>query len=79
MKREGDNVAAALDYVVILVVVSAVGAFLFLASALIFLVEEIAKYLVRLVGESACHLYEWASRRAKVPPPVPSTIPGAKP
>jgi hypothetical protein len=71
--------AVAADYFVILVLVSAFGAFLFLASTLIFLVEEVAKYLIHLVKELAGHIHALASHPAKAPARVRSAIHNAKP
>ena len=69
----------AADYFVILVLVSAFGAFLFLASTLIFLVEEVAKYLIHLVRELAVHIHEMASHPAKASPPIRPAIHNIKP
>lgn len=66
--------AVTLDYVVILVLVSAFGAFLFLASTLIFLVEETAKFLIRFLRDSVNHFREWAASHAKTPSRVRSAI-----
>jgi len=71
--------AVALDYVAIMVLVSALGAFLFLASTLIFLMEEVAKYLIHSVRESAGHILRWAPHHAKIPARVRSAIHSAKP
>ena len=71
--------AVALDYVVILVLVSALGALLFLASTLIFLVEEVAKSLIHSVREYAGHIFGRASHHAKIPARVRSAIHSAKP
>ena len=69
----------AADYFVILVLVSAFGAFLFLASTLIFLVEEVAKYLIHLVRELAGDLHDAVSHPAKASAPIRPAIHDIKP
>jgi len=76
---ERGNMTAALDDVFILAMLSALGAFLFLASTVIFLVEETAKYLIHIVGESGVHLQEWLRPQEKVAARVHSKYDNSKP
>jgi hypothetical protein len=50
---------------VLLILGITLGAFLFLASALIFLLEEATRLFVHFLGESTLRAWDWMSNRAK--------------
>lgn len=57
--------AVAFDYVVIVVLVGALGALLFVASTLIFLIEETAKFLIHALWTTIHPAHVWVAAHVK--------------
>ena len=67
------------EHLVLLIFGVTLGAFLFLAAALIFLLEEAAKFFVHFLGESTLHAWEWLFNHAKGFDRIRSASHSAKP
>jgi hypothetical protein len=67
------------EHLVLLIFGVTLGGFLFLASALIFLLEEATRFFVHFLGESTLHAWERLSNHAKHLEGIRSVSHSAKP
>ena len=67
------------EHLVLLIFGVTLGGFLFLASALIFLLEEATRFFVHFLGESTLRAWERLSNHAKESGRLRSVVHSAKP